>query len=469
MKKSGSLRRETVIELAFFLFLLVFYLMWARVQPMGAAPDEQMRYQIADYIYQNGSLPVGDDPAVRNPVWGISYAFYPILDYMAAAVFMKFASLISTAPFALLMAARFVNVLLGLGTAYLALCAGKRLFSSREKAWLFTAFISLMPGSLFVFTYVNCDALAVFSTAVMVYAWVCYFSEGWTLRNCVILGLGVSACTLSYYNAYGCILASILFFGATLLIEARKNGNWSGFAKKGALVCVIVLALTGWWFVRNAVLYDGDFLGMNASTIAANKYAQDGYKPSNKVTPQMAGYTLMDMLSKGYPKSEGFSWVELVSESFVGRFGMMDVFMPKWMVSNYLFFMKAGVLLVFLHPVKTFALRVRKQWNMRGIFHWCMLIALIVPNILNVYYSYCSDYQPQGRYSIPMIVPLTYFMVLGYGNLFDVQIKKEWVRKTIWLVLCTALIVLALAVFFAVIWPEYKDVAFSIRALIFGG
>ena len=112
MKKQKKFQTETLVEILFFAFLLIFYLMWARVQPMGAAPDEQMRYQIADYIYQNGALPVGDDPAVRNPVWGISYAFQPILDYMAAAVFMKLVSFISTAPFALLMAARFVNVLL---------------------------------------------------------------------------------------------------------------------------------------------------------------------------------------------------------------------------------------------------------------------------------------------------------------------------------------------------------------------
>ena len=178
-----------------------------------------------------GSLPVGDDPAVRNPVWGISYAFYPILNYMVAAVFMKAVSLVSAAPFALLMAARLVSVLLGLGTAYLALSMGKKLFS-RRKAWIFTAFISLMPGSLFVFTYVNCDALAVFSTAVMAYAWVCYLKEGWTYRNCVILGLGVAACTLSYYNAYGFILASIVFFGATLLLEVKKEKNLGRLCKK---------------------------------------------------------------------------------------------------------------------------------------------------------------------------------------------------------------------------------------------
>lgn len=467
MKKNLSAGREKVIEICFFLFLLLFYLMWARVQPMGAAPDEQMRYQIAEYIYENWSLPVGDDPAVRNPVWGISYAFFPILNYMVAAVFMKAVSFISTAPFALLMAARFVNVLLGLGTAYIALRMGKLLFSVR-KAWLFTAFISLLPGSLFVFTYVNCDALAVFSSAVILYAWVRYFKEGWSYRNCVLLALGVALCTLSYYNAYGFILCSIFFFGITLWMEAGEQKDRKLFLKKGFLVCGIVLLLAGWWFVRNAVLYDGDFLGMNASTICANKYAQAGYRPDDKVTPQMEGYSFMDMLCKGYPEEDGFSWVEIVSESFVGRFGMMDVFMPKWLISNYIDFIKVGFLLVFLHPVQTLAIKKGREWSKQGIFNWCMLIALIIPNILNAYYSFFSDYQPQGRYSLPMIIPLTYFMVKGYGNLFDTVVVKEKTRSIIYTVLCIALAALAVYVFFGVIWPEYRDVPFSIGAFLSG-
>ena len=465
--KHKKISTETVVEILFFLFLLVFYLMWARVQPNGAGPDEPMRYQIAYYIYEHGSLPVGDDPAVRNIVWGISYAFSPILDYMIAAVFMKLVSFITTVPFALLMAARFVNILLGLGTVWLALDMGKRLFD-RRKAWIFAAFVGLLPGSLFVFTYVNCDALAVFSTAVIVYAWVRYLTEGWTYKNCIILAIGVAVCTLSYYNAYGFILCSIFFFGITLFMEAKQKGNYGDFAKKGLLVCVIVMILAAWWFVRNAILYDGDFLGMNASSICAEKYAKPAYKPSEKQTPQMAGYTLWDMLNQGFPKSEGFSWVELVSQSFVGRFGNMNVFMPKWLINNYMDFIKAGFLLIFLHPVKTFAFRVKKQWSVKGMFNWFMLIAMIIPNILNAYYSYASDYQPQGRYSLPMLIPMTYFMVMGYGNLFDVTVKNEKVRKGVYAAICGALLVLALFVFFAVIWPEYRDVPFSIRAFIAG-
>ena len=56
----------------------------------------------------------------------------------------------------------------------------------------------------------------------------------------------------------------------------------------------------------------------------------------------MAGYSLLDMLNYGFPQEDGFSWVELVSGSFVGRFGNMHVFMPKWLINNYLDFIKAA-------------------------------------------------------------------------------------------------------------------------------
>ena len=52
--------------------------------------------------------------------------------------------------------------------------------------------------------------------------------------------------------------------------------------------------------------------------------------------------------------------------------------------------------------------------------------------------------------------------------IFDVQIKKESLRKKIYAAICVALAVLAIFVFFGVIWPEYKDVSFSLRAFIYG-
>ena len=230
---------------------------------------------------------------------------------------------------------------------------------------------------------------------------------------------------------------------------------------------VFVLILIGWWFVRNYMLYDGDLLGRNASAICAQKYASPGLKPSDKQTPMSEGLTLFEMLSRPYG-SVTISWVELVSRSFVGRFGSLDIAMPAWIENNYMDFIKFGVLLVLIHPVRTFALKNKDGFRKDGIFNWCMLIAMIIPNLLNAWYSYSSDYQPQGRYSLPMLVALTYFMVVGYGNLFDELVRSVKVRKNVYRVLCFLVIGLSVYVYLTVFWPAYMTVPFGIGAFLTG-
>lgn len=466
MKAVRKIKKETWAEILFLLFLFCFYFMWARIQPLNASPDEQMRYRIAQYIYEHGSIPRGDDPAVRDAVWGISYAFFPVLDYMIAAVFMRVMSLVSTAPFALLLAARTVNVLCGVGMAFFVLRIGRKVFFDR-KAWVLAVFVALLPEAAFVFSYVNTDALALFAASMIVYGWVLGVQDGWSYKNCALLAVGIGVCGLSYYNAYGFILCSIVLFGTTLLIEAKEKKDYRIFLYRGSFVCVIVLAIVGWWFIRNILIYDGDILGRTASTLSSEKYAIEGFKPSDRPLPSDAGMTFWEMLTQGFGGTT-MSWMELVSRGFVGRFGRLDVCMPSWVENNYMDFIKAGFLLVFLHPVRTFAIKDKNGFRKIGIFHWCMLAAVIIPNIINAYYSYFSDYQPQGRYSLPMLIPLAYFVITGYGNVFDVLVENEKIRKAVYTVICILLAVLVIYVYLTVFWPEYRDLPFSLRNFISG-
>lgn len=90
---SKDVSREHRIEILFVfgVFLFTFMVLYAAIQ---FSADESMRYQIAQFIYEHGSLPRGDDPLIRNEDWGTSYAFNPILSYMASAVLMKGMSLL---------------------------------------------------------------------------------------------------------------------------------------------------------------------------------------------------------------------------------------------------------------------------------------------------------------------------------------------------------------------------------------
>lgn len=447
-----GMKREYKIEILFLFAIMVYYTMWARVQPLGVSPDETMRYQIAQYIYETGTLPRGDTPELINKTWGLSYAFNPILAYMFCALAMKVMSFFNSHAYALLMAARMVSVACGVGTVFFSIRIAKQLFSKRE-SWMFVMVVAFFPNMAFLSSYVNNDSLALFSTAMITYAWIRMLKEGWTWGNCSLLGLGIAICTLSYYNAYGFILCSILLFVLTILFGEKKNWDIKQLLTKGLYISAIVILLAGWWFIRNYFIYDGDFLGREAMRQCAEIHAIDGFKPSQQTTPQDWGLTPFTMLFNKKPL--GYTWINLVVRSFIGTFGAMSIMQPNFIYFLWWTFIIVGLLGTLLSLKDLYAIREEGHFRRKGWLNWCMLLAMIIPNILNVYYSYTNDYQPQGRYSMPMFLPLMYFVTLGYRNIITRWVKDDHWSRIIYQHLGIFAIILGLYSHFAVFLPNY--------------
>jgi hypothetical protein len=427
---------------------------WVVVQPFNVSPDEGMRYKIVEYLVQhNFHLPHGGDPEIRDALWGISYAFNPILAYQLAAVPAKVVSLLTKDAFAILVAARMVNVALGSGMALLVSRIGKRLFGGC-KGWMFAFLVMFLPGVLFVFSYVNNDGLALFSTALMILMWVRSLEDDWSWKTCTGLAIGVSLCALSYYNAYGVLLCSVVMFGITILLCREQKGDIRFLVTRGAVIIGIVLVLAGWWFVRSYMIYDGDILGMRASSEYAEAYARWDLKPSNRV-PMSDVMSLPGMVFF-VPGQWAHNWLVTVLVSFVGTFGYMTIFMPFFLSVIYISFIVVGLACVLLALKKTFWLGgFGKVWRREGVFHWCMLAAGVIPVILLVYYAYCSDFQAQGRYLLPGIIPVMYFVTYGYGNILDKVIKEK--SRQMWWYMMIMILILggALYTYFGVFLPVY--------------
>ena len=233
--EQNTKKQERRLEMVFLLAVFLTILMWAMVQPFNASPDEAMRYQIVDYIMRHGKLPVGYDAEIRDPNWGFSYAFYPITTYIAGAVFGKIAMLFSSSGMAPIYGARLVNVIFGTIIAGLNLRIGKMLFEKRM-AWFYTILICFLPGTIFFNSYVNMDALGLCASSWIVLCWCKAVKNDWSVKLCVELGAAISLCALSYFNAYGYILCSILFFCATILLCGRKKWDDSRCYRAGRLV-----------------------------------------------------------------------------------------------------------------------------------------------------------------------------------------------------------------------------------------
>lgn len=436
----------------FLLFIALYFTAWACVQPFDASPDEAMRYDVAKYIYNHGALPRGDDPEILDEKWGISYAFNPILSYMFAAVAMKVMSFFSANPFHLVMAARMVSVLFGVGTIFFAILIARRLFDKRSGT-LFVLLLAFIPNMAFLSSYVNTDAFGIFCTAFIVYVWTRVLTEDWTWKNCFLLGAAIGLCALSYYNSYGFVLCSILLFCATILLGEGKKWDFKKLFSRGLVISAVVLSICGWWFVRNFILYDGDFLARDAQTECAEVHAQEEYKPSAHDTPKRRGMTPLEMILD--TDAYEFSWPDMVSRSFIGVFSYMVLMAPLWYYHVWRIFLLAGFLAAFLRP-RLFSLK--KERRVSGWFHWAMLAALLIPNLLNVYYSYASDYQPQGRYSFPMVIPLMYFVTTGYENLTRGMSGRIWNRERVFSFFGCAAALLGIFSFAGVFLPFYSPV-----------
>lgn len=462
------------------MFLTVLLVAWAFTARYQGGPDEEMRYNVAKYIYQHhGALPRGEEESIRNEIWGISYAFYPVLSYMVSAAFMGVAGLFSTSSLVLLRAARMADVFFLVAASWFVIRSGRRLFpGERDKAWFFDVLVMFLPGYVFMGTYVNTDSLALMSAAVILYAWVRYLDEGWTWKNCTILAVGMALCFLSYYNAYGWILWSFVFFCVTVLTDpalsvGRRRRFW---LSRGMYIAGITFGLAGWWFIRNFILYDGDILGMKACTLCGETYAQEKYRPSMHFTPRKMGWSLPGLLiykDAGWP----CIWTLMVMVSFVGTFGLFDIFMDLRVSFLYLLFLTAGGLGLFrmlwdfywkktevcrwnqnfgTYTLRTKTVRILKERNERGIFHLMMAACIVTPVLLLISYAYNDDIQAQGRYVISAIFPVMYFVTCGYGKLLEFAVKRKELHRWFYRICSILWILGAFATYLFLIVPAYR-------------
>lgn len=411
MTTSNSLQKkqkptlEQYLTLLYFLIYLVVTLTVALNQPLHDTfpslcnpPDEYFRYRVPQFICQNGTLPEGSNQEL--------YGFYTLLPYMVQGYVMRFVNLFTDSDLALLYTARLVNVTLGLIMAYMVLLLGKKLFQDSRIRWLFCFLITFLPQSLFLHTYVNPDSMCLLSTALMLYGLVCGYEDGFSKKSCAFLSAGVILCALSYYNGYGFILGSIVLFAAYFL--KRENKKWhydiKSLLKKGLPICLIVLLCISWSFIRNYRLYNGDIIGLTT---------MDNFIKSLGVVRETHA-------SRGEPLSAmlfGSTFLPKLAISFIANYGSATLYAPAIVYLFYLLTFAAGIgSMVFIRKKADINSFGEQKWKY-ALFHGTMVFCIIMPFLILVRFAYTVDYQAQGRYVMPALIPLMYYVSRGLEKL----------------------------------------------------
>ncbi|MCL2050160.1 MAG: hypothetical protein FWG91_00305 [Lachnospiraceae bacterium] len=408
------MRYEKIIFVLYLLCFLIVAGTLAIFQPhfdtpplYGNPPDEHAKYLIPRYIAEYGVLPTGFEEEVRLEGYGFSYGFYNVLPYIIQGYFMRLISLITDSELALLYAGRSVNILFGVFFSIIIYKLAQKLFADTRLRWLFCFLNLFLPQSLFIHTYVNTDSMALLSTAMIVYAWVGIYKDGYDRENIFFLSGGIIICALSYYNAYGFILSSILLFLNSFL---EKNGkyDWKGMLKKGSMISLIVLIGIGWWFIRSYILYDGDLIGFRTRDEMAMLYGNPNYMNTYKER----GFTVLQMFYMNDFFTKTFY-------SFIAGYGSLSIFANIWLYRFYLTFLAVCVSAYFLFRKGD---KISAAFNWKWFFfHVNMVFCAVLPLLLLIYYAYSTDYQAQGRYLLPGLVPLMYYVTAGFEKIMGLR------------------------------------------------
>ena len=433
------------IEYLLVVLAFLVCLTGALLLPINQCPDEFVRNLLISWMVEKGTLPTGDEletiPLAPPPAdtYGFSYALRPYLPAMIGAVFVKIARLFGSSDRVLLAAGRMCSVLSVTGCCWVCLLLGHRLFDRRSSAILFAVLVCFLPQVQFLGMYHNNDALSLFAVCMMLFFLVDGYARRWPIKSCVGLAIGFSIGLLSYYSIYGWILMCTVFCIVSVITDQEIIDKGSFIFKRAGLIAGICLLLAGWFFIRSAILHNGDFLGLAYEQVSRARVEAMGYKLFQYICYRCDGLSIPEFL-----RVKNYEWIKVTLKSFVGTFSNLSLFLPLTLYGIYYAIFGFGVL-------RFLAVLLHRPTEKRDrLLLIVMLVSCGINMVLHLWQSYARDYQAQGRYIITTIVFLAFMIAYGMDKT-TLSVMKKGEEGADVLHPAAALTVIWLALFFWVL------------------
>jgi len=363
--------------------------------PRPTPPDEGAHLGYIAYLVDHLSLPLfrsADD----------NYeAHQPPLYYLSATG--AYLAHRSGDPRQLTLSVRLWSVMIAAWGVWVAWLIGRRVFAHDALLALAPAlFLALWPGRTLILAAVTNDGLAELLCLLTFLGCVVILQDGLTHRRAAGIGLAFSLALLAKSTSMS--LAPVVLLAVVMAASREKPETDRSARNKQAITALliiggIVLALAGWWFVRNQLLY-GDPLAAKAFDTLFKK---------DRATPE---YFFRLGLSGG----AYFMLVVMnTALSFWGVYGQANVWSPQWYY-----------LLGFLVWLLTLGGLLRQRFAPVGddehdtlwrrqvyVLAW-LLFAVVVTFFLRFNTEF---YQAQARYLFAANGPIALLTVLGLWNL----------------------------------------------------
>ncbi len=296
--------------------------------------------------------------------------------------------------------ARLASVLFGIAHGFVLLKLGQELFAEAEVAAIFTGLVLLLPGFVSISSVLSTDNATALTGSLVLLTSLQLLRAPDERRRWVWLACSLSAATLSKTNT----LFMGPAIGLAIVFAWMKSGNRRRLVGNFLLLVLIWLAATGWWFVRNILIY-GDLTGISASR---------------------------EQLGQGGEFSFARLWASLplVWQTFLGRFANTTAPMPA--IVYYVF------ALLFVAALLGWGWRMWRQTkksNMDSlpIYRW-VIVATAAAGIVGavLYHAATNNTGAQGRLMYPALSAIAALVLSGLLVFIPVAYSR-WVLRSTWL------------------------------------
>ena len=203
--------------------------------------------------------------------------------------------------------ARFINLLFGGLTVAATYLLAREVFAKDHiLAPYAAAFVAFSPQFLFIGSAVNNDIAASALSTLALWLLVGGIRRGYSTIRVVWLGVTVGLAALSKVSTLGLLPLTLSVIGLRAwkaAPERRFPQHLRSVAERWAIVLVAALAVGGWWYLRNGILYRDPF-GLQPHFSAWWRYEEP--LPLRRLLPQLPGVAL----------------------TFWGAFGMGNIHLP---------------------------------------------------------------------------------------------------------------------------------------------
>ncbi len=413
--------RENKVFLIILSIWILWVVLWAWVLPYNMAPDECLHFKTAQFFQTHRGFPIAnkDVTFVHEPdCVGTTYITTPFLNYAIASLFVNLGNNFGIERDYL--ATRMSSVFFGLVFVIFYYLFLKKIFG-KNRFLVFSALVStiFIPQVTYIFSYLNHEAYSLASSSFLFFVTINFYklSSDQLKQNKQFILLGL-AITLHLFAKTNFLL---LLLVPGIVISYKIWQERKIYFKKLLILISLISILSGWFFIRNYILYN-DFLGVKIyqlitrSNFGTRTYAQ-------------AGWNFYDILFKS-------QWLEETVSSFYGRFGYMTIEIDPVMQWIFRFFVFMGIvgLIKKIISIKKFYL------NNKNAMFYLLFSSLIPINFaISLYNTLYFDFQNQGRYLFPILMPL---MILVNRGIFELAENKNS-QKTLTIAVITGSIFLS--------------------------